>query len=94
MLTPVHDCPSSEARIPFAVAATIDGGATSEGIWRTSNAFVLLTIATKEAGRKSLCVEVGNAGFLVWEVLLKVWKILGYKAAPVVLRHRWRSSLT
>jgi hypothetical protein len=49
---------------------------------------MLLTIATKKSGRKSFYVEVSDAGFLVWEMLLKIWKSLGYKAVSVVLSHR------
>jgi len=49
---------------------------------------VLFTIAADEASRESLGVEVGNAGFVVPKVLLKVWQILGYKTALTTFRQR------
>lgn|GEM_PF-6802576 len=88
MLAPVHDRPGCEARVPLAVAATVDGWATGEGVRRPSIAFVLFTIAADEASRESLGVEVGNAGFVVPKVLLKVWQILGYKTALTTFRQR------
>ena len=41
-----------------------------------------------KACRKSLGVEVSNAGFIVWEVFLKVWQSFGYKAALACFGHR------
>jgi hypothetical protein len=74
--------------LPLAVATTVDGGATGEGVGRPSITFVLFTIAADKASLESLGVEVGNAGFVVRKVLLKVWQILGYKTAPTTFRHR------
>lgn len=84
MLAPVHDRSGREARVPLAVAATVDGGATGEGVGRPSIIFVLFTITADKASRESLAVKVGNAGFVVRKVLLKVWQILiGTRRLPL-----------
>ena len=83
MLTPVHDRSGREARVPLAVAATVDGRATGEGVGRPSITFVLFTIAADKASRESLGVEVGNAGSVVRKVPLKVLQILGTRRLPL-----------
>jgi hypothetical protein len=80
----VHDRPRSEARVPLAVAAAVDGGTASEGKGRPSIAFVLLAVVADEAIGEALGVEVGNACFLAREVLLEVGQRLGDTTAPVV----------
>jgi hypothetical protein len=45
-------------------------------------------MAAYKASRESLRVEVNNAGFIVWEVLLEVWQSFGYKAALAGFGHR------
>jgi hypothetical protein len=84
----MHDRPSSEARIPLAAAAAVDGGAASKSVGRPSIAFVLLTVVADEAIGEALGVEVGNAGFLIREVLLEVGQRLGNTIAPAAFRYR------
>ncbi len=60
LLAPVHDRPGSEARVPLAVAATVDGGTANEGVGRPSIAFVLLTVVTDEAIGEAFGVDRGG----------------------------------
>ncbi len=83
----MHDRPCGEAGVSLAVAAAIDSGTVRKGVWWSCIAFMLFTITAYEASRESLGVEVSNAGFLVWEVLLKVWQSFGYKTALDGFRH-------
>jgi len=78
----------SEPGVSFAVAATIDSGAVDEGVWWSCITFVLSTMAAYKASRESLGVEVSNAGFVVWKVLLEVWQSFGYKVALISFGHR------
>ena len=92
LLTPVHDCPSSEARIPLTVTAAVNGGAASEGIGRPYIAFVLFTVGTNKTIGKALCIEAGDAGLLVREVLLEVGHGFGETMVFARFWRRWHLS--